>query len=210
MDSEKENETRANLEVDTALGDELSTGRLCAAAWREHLRAAAAARGAQRAAAARAAREHGARGDAHAARAQWAEAERCYRAAFCGMPYGADGDDEDAEAHAAERARFGARRDAARSHAAAEAAAAIARRRAPPRAAPPDVMAARAALGVGRGDSLRDVEKAYRARARSAHPDKGGSSAAFRVVAAAFEVLKEEHERRERVDRLAARRGAPD
>ena len=147
------------------------------AAWREHLREAAAERGAQRAAAVRSARERGARGDVHAARKEWSDAARCYREAFCAMPYGADGDDdEDAIAHTAERARYGARRDDARSRADAAAAAAISRRRAPPRAPPPDVVAARAALGVGRGSSLREIEKAYRARARSAHPDKVGAT----------------------------------
>jgi len=40
-------------------------------------------------------------------------------------------------------------------------------------------------LGVDPGASARDIKAAYRARARAAHPDKGGSSEEFAPIARA-------------------------
>jgi curved DNA-binding protein CbpA len=44
-------------------------------------------------------------------------------------------------------------------------------------------------LGVDPGASARDIKAAYRSKARSAHPDKGGSSEEFAPIARAYEVL---------------------
>lgn len=47
----------------------------------------------------------------------------------------------------------------------------------------------RAALGVGRGAGAEEIRAAYRRAAKRAHPDRGGSSEAFRRVRAAADAL---------------------
>ena len=44
-------------------------------------------------------------------------------------------------------------------------------------------------LGVPRDADARAIKRAYREMARTSHPDKGGSDAAFAAVRAAFETL---------------------
>ena len=46
-------------------------------------------------------------------------------------------------------------------------------------------------VGVGAGASAQEIRAAYRRAARNAHPDLGGSDAAFRRVSAAYEVLRD-------------------
>lgn len=55
-------------------------------------------------------------------------------------------------------------------------------------------------LGVRRGATTREIQKAYRRKAKASHPDSGGSAEAFSELAAAYGVLCDE-ERRERYDR---------
>ena len=58
-------------------------------------------------------------------------------------------------------------------------------------------------VGVGAGASAQEIRAAYRRAARDAHPDLGGSDAAFRRVNAAYEVLRDPA-RRARYDRWLA------
>jgi hypothetical protein len=50
-----------------------------------------------------------------------------------------------------------------------------------------------AVLGVGRTASFDEIKTAFRKKANAAHPDKGGSDDAMRLVLAAWAVLKERH-----------------
>jgi curved DNA-binding protein CbpA len=54
-------------------------------------------------------------------------------------------------------------------------------------------------LGVGRGAAQDDLRRAYRHKAKSSHPDSGGTVGAFGEVATAYAVLSDP-ERRERYD----------
>jgi curved DNA-binding protein CbpA len=55
-------------------------------------------------------------------------------------------------------------------------------------------------LGVGRDASVAEVRRAYRGKAKAAHPDAGGSAEAFAEIARAVAVLSDPG-RRERYDR---------
>ena len=44
-------------------------------------------------------------------------------------------------------------------------------------------------LGVPTGATVTVVKRAYRALARTAHPDKGGDPARFRLIVTAYEAL---------------------
>ena len=50
-------------------------------------------------------------------------------------------------------------------------------------------------LSLPKDASMADIKKAYRSAALRHHPDRGGSSAAFEKVNAAFEVLSDEKKR---------------
>ena len=54
-------------------------------------------------------------------------------------------------------------------------------------------------LGVGRGAAQDDLHRAYRRKAKTSHPDSGGSVGAFGKIATAYAVLSDP-ERRERYD----------
>ena len=54
-------------------------------------------------------------------------------------------------------------------------------------------------LGVGRGAAQDDLRRAYRRKAKTSHPDSGGSVGAFGEIATAYAVLSDP-ERRERYD----------
>ena len=54
-------------------------------------------------------------------------------------------------------------------------------------------------LGVGRGAAQDDLHRAYRRKAKTSHPDSGGSVGAFGEIATAYAVLSDP-ERRERYD----------
>lgn len=54
-------------------------------------------------------------------------------------------------------------------------------------------------LGVGRGAAQDDLRRAYRHKAKTSHPDSGGTVGAFGEVATAYAVLSDP-ERRERYD----------
>jgi len=54
-------------------------------------------------------------------------------------------------------------------------------------------------LGVGRGAAQGDIRRAYRRKAKSSHPDGGGSVGAFGEIATAYAVLSDPG-RRERYD----------
>jgi curved DNA-binding protein CbpA len=54
-------------------------------------------------------------------------------------------------------------------------------------------------LGIRRGAAPEEIQKAYRRRAKSSHPDAGGSVEAFSELAAAYSVLSDPP-RRERYD----------
>jgi len=62
-------------------------------------------------------------------------------------------------------------------------------------------------VGVDADASAREIRAAYRHAARDAHPDLGGSDAAFRQVSAAYEVLRDPY-RRARYDRWLAAKAA--
>ena len=62
-------------------------------------------------------------------------------------------------------------------------------------------------VGVDADASAREIRAAYRRAARDAHPDLGGSDAAFRQVSAAYEVLRDP-DRRARYDRWLAAKAA--
>ncbi len=62
-------------------------------------------------------------------------------------------------------------------------------------------------VGVDADASAREIRAAYRHAARDAHPDLGGSDAAFRQVSAAYEVLRDP-DRRARYDRWLAAKAA--
>ncbi|MGZ4618916.1 MAG: J domain-containing protein [Frankiaceae bacterium] len=61
-------------------------------------------------------------------------------------------------------------------------------------------------VGVGAGASAQEIRAAYRRAVRDAHPDLGGSDAAFRRVSAAYEVLRDPA-RRACYDRWLATQG---
>ena len=50
-------------------------------------------------------------------------------------------------------------------------------------------------LGVSRDASEAEIKKAYRARARSAHPDAGGDEEEFKQVQHAYNVLRDPQQR---------------
>lgn len=52
-----------------------------------------------------------------------------------------------------------------------------------------------AVLGVWRSATPAEVKAAYRAKAREAHPDRGGEAARFAAVQCAYEVLCDEERR---------------
>lgn len=52
-------------------------------------------------------------------------------------------------------------------------------------------------LGVAENASQNDIKQAYRAKARQAHPDKGGSEEAMRALNQAYEILSNQHMRDE-------------
>jgi curved DNA-binding protein CbpA len=54
-------------------------------------------------------------------------------------------------------------------------------------------------LGIGRGAAQDDLRRAYRRKAKTSHPDSGGSVGAFGEIATAYAVLSDP-ERRERYD----------
>lgn len=60
-------------------------------------------------------------------------------------------------------------------------------------------------LGVDRGASAAEIKSAYRALARSAHPDVGGNSATFQLLTEAYETLNDPV-RRARYDAGSAQR----
>lgn len=60
----------------------------------------------------------------------------------------------------------------------------------------PDKRSLYAELGIERGVSATEIDKAYRLRARKAHPDAGGSSEAFHAVAHAYAVLSDPDRRK--------------
>ena len=62
-------------------------------------------------------------------------------------------------------------------------------------------------VGVDAGASAQEIRAAYRRAVRDAHPDLGGSDAAFRRVSAAYEVLRDPA-RRAGYDRWLAAQGA--
>ena len=65
-------------------------------------------------------------------------------------------------------------------------------------------------LGVGQDASPADIKKAYRAKAKSAHPDGGGDAEQFGALTAAFDCLSDE-DRRKRYDETGdAGEGQPD
>jgi curved DNA-binding protein CbpA len=51
-------------------------------------------------------------------------------------------------------------------------------------------------LGVEPGTSAAEIDKAYRQKARKAHPDTGGSSEAFHTLAHAYDVLSDPDRRK--------------
>ena len=51
-------------------------------------------------------------------------------------------------------------------------------------------------LGVSRGASSEEIKKAYRKKARTAHPDAGGSEEEFKKINEAYEVLGDEEKRK--------------
>ncbi len=50
-------------------------------------------------------------------------------------------------------------------------------------------------LGVDRNATPDQIKRAYRSKARNAHPDKGGSASEFAPIAAAYEVLMDPERR---------------
>jgi DnaJ family protein A protein 2 len=58
-------------------------------------------------------------------------------------------------------------------------------------------------LGINKPASATDIKKAYRTLAKTAHPDKGGSSEKFKVINQAYEVLSDA-KKRQQYDRFGA------
>ena len=54
-------------------------------------------------------------------------------------------------------------------------------------------------LGLGRAATGQDIQRAYRRKAKAAHPDTGGSVEAFSELSTAYTVLSDPH-RRQRYD----------
>ena len=54
-------------------------------------------------------------------------------------------------------------------------------------------------LGLGRAATGQDIQRAYRRKAKAAHPDTGGSVEAFSELSTAYKVLSDPH-RRQRYD----------
>lgn len=68
-------------------------------------------------------------------------------------------------------------------------------------------------LGLDADATTEEIRRAYRLRAKAAHPDAGGDPAAFRQLLAAYETLVRVDRRRDYDDQLGIRvppRGAPD
>jgi len=61
--------------------------------------------------------------------------------------------------------------------------------------ADPDGLLHYRTLGVAKGATAHDIRRAYRARARALHPDKGGDPAAFARLQEAFETLHDPRRR---------------
>lgn len=65
-------------------------------------------------------------------------------------------------------------------------------------------------LGVRRNATLAEIKRAYRARAKAAHPDQGGSTEQFGALTLAYDTLRDQ-QRREHYDRTGeAKQPEPD